>query len=193
MTKLIISADFATLAATLKSPWVINNGLDLKGPYAGRDAARTAKAADDLAGKIEKFDLAAYEIEAAQVAEVEIIAPVVAEIPVITPVDEEEAPQVADEESSVEADPAPAVKMTKVVTVANTSTIKSPTKAVWHIVDEMKAANPAVRRKDVVAECIARGIATFTARTQYQLWFTVQKEMAAREAEMAKAKSAAAN
>jgi hypothetical protein len=41
-----------------------------------------------------------------------------------------------------------------------------PTKAVWAIADEMKAANPAVTRKQVVDECVRRGIALYTARTQ---------------------------
>ena len=146
MSKLTITSAFAAAAAALKSPWVINNGIDLKGPFASREAARAAKAEQDLGGKIEKFELGNFEIEAA------------------TP-----APKVA--------------KGTKTaVAPVNVSTIERPTKAVWHIADEMKAKNPNVRRKDVIAECVARGIATFTARTQYQQWFQVQKEMQAREA-----------
>ena len=50
------------------------------------------------------------------------------------------------------------------------STAQSPTKLVWHIADEMKGA----RRKDVIAECVKRGIAFYTARTQYQLWKSLQ-------------------
>lgn len=55
------------------------------------------------------------------------------------------------------------------------SDIARPTKAVWHIADEMFAANPQVRRKDVIAECVRRGIAFYTARTQYQQWLAAKK------------------
>ena len=34
----------------------------------------------------------------------------------------------------------------------------------------MKAANPATTRKQVVEECVRRGIALYTARTQFQRW-----------------------
>ena len=52
----------------------------------------------------------------------------------------------------------------------NRSTVANPTKAVWQIADEMKQANAAVTRKQVVDECVRRGIALYTARTQYQRW-----------------------
>lgn len=55
------------------------------------------------------------------------------------------------------------------------SEISSPVKTVWHIADAMKANNAQVRRKDVVAACVAQGIATLTAKTQYQLWFAAHK------------------
>lgn len=154
MTKLTITSAFAAAAADIKNPWVINNGIDLKGPFAGREAARAAKAEQELGGKIEKFELGNFEVEAA----------IPADAPKAT-----KAPK-------------------KTVAHVNSSTIERPTKAVWHIADEMKAANPSVRRKDVIAECIKRGIANFTARTQYQQWFQVQKEMQAREAAQATGK-----
>lgn len=69
--------------------------------------------------------------------------------------------------------------------VVHESTVERPCKLVWHIADEMAAANPAVRRKDVLAACVARGVAFYTARTQYQQWLGIQKEMAAREAAQA--------
>jgi hypothetical protein len=69
--------------------------------------------------------------------------------------------------------------------VIHESTVEHPCKLVWHIADEMTAANPAVRRKDVLAACVARGVAFYTARTQYQQWLGIQKEMAAREAAQA--------
>lgn len=83
---------------------------------------------------------------------------------------------VADQEKKV-----PAVK----ADVVHESTAERPCKLVWHIADEMVAANPAVRRKDVLAACVARGVAFYTARTQYQQWLGIQKEMAAREAAQA--------
>ena len=148
MTKLTITSAFAAAAADLKSPWVINNGIDLKGPFASREAARAAKAEQELGGKIEKFELGNFEVEAT---------------------------------------PAPKAPK-KTAAHVNASTVERPTKLVWHIADEMKAKNPNVRRKDVIAECIARGIANFTARTQYQQWFQVQKEMQARKAAQAAGK-----
>ena len=59
--------------------------------------------------------------------------------------------------------------------VKHKSDIERPTKTVWHIADEMSTANPQVRRKDVIAECVNRGIAFYTARTQYQQWLSVKK------------------
>lgn len=51
------------------------------------------------------------------------------------------------------------------------STIKRPCKRVWHIADEM----PGATRKEVIARCVAEGIAYYTARTQYQQWLTVKR------------------
>ena len=64
------------------------------------------------------------------------------------------------------------------------STAELPTKKVWHIADEMLAAAkaaglPAPKRKDVIAECVARGIAYGTSRTQYQHWFKTLNDSAA--------------
>lgn len=55
------------------------------------------------------------------------------------------------------------------------STILKPTKQVWHIADAMIAAARAAgsvlpTRKEVQDECVRRGIASGTARTQYQAW-----------------------
>ncbi len=65
-----------------------------------------------------------------------------------------------------EPTPEPVAKVERV----RESTIEKPTKAVWTIADEMKAANPNVTRKEIVDECIRRGVAFYTARTQYQRW-----------------------
>lgn len=55
------------------------------------------------------------------------------------------------------------------------SSVAKPTKFVWHVADEMVAAaiaagKPAPSRKEVQDECIRRGVASGTARTQYQAW-----------------------
>lgn len=55
------------------------------------------------------------------------------------------------------------------------SSIPKPTKQVWHIADEMNARSAAAgqsapSRKEVQDECVRRGIASGTARTQYQAW-----------------------
>lgn len=83
------------------------------------------------------------------------------------------------------AEEAPKAAPKRKIEITNRSTIERPTKAVWHIADEMSAANPQVRRKDVIAECVRQGIAFYTARTQYQQWLQVKKEMAEREAQQA--------
>lgn len=51
-----------------------------------------------------------------------------------------------------------------------------PTKYVWAVADEMLGANPKVTRKEVIAECERRGVAHWTARTQYQQWLTARRE-----------------
>lgn len=97
-----------------------------------------------------------------------IQAPVVEETPKKAP---------AKKASKVEK-PAKVEKPTKAIAapveVLHKSEIERPTKAVWHIADEMSDANPDVRRKDVIAECVRRGIAFYTARTQYQQWLATK-------------------
>lgn len=60
----------------------------------------------------------------------------------------------------------------------NTSLVQNPVRRAHEIATEMfreAAANkqPAPRRKDVVARMQAEGIAYYTARTQYQVWYKV--------------------
>ncbi|MBI5070373.1 MAG: hypothetical protein HZB56_19225 [Deltaproteobacteria bacterium] len=99
-----------------------------------------------------------------------------------SPVATEESSGPADEQGSTPeaqapalAEPPAAIEVPPVVTEPTAdrvreSTIEKPTKAVWAIADEMKAANTAVTRKEIVNECVRRGVAFYTARTQYQLW-----------------------
>lgn len=63
----------------------------------------------------------------------------------------------------------PSTRLTK-------STIPDPSKAVWHIADQMFTANPATARKDVIKACVEAGIAYFTARTQFQQWSQARRE-----------------
>lgn len=72
------------------------------------------------------------------------------------------------------------------------SSILKPTKQVWHIADEMVAAalaagKPAPSRKEVQDECVRRGIASGTARTQYQAWKKANDDAAANSAAAAAA------
>lgn len=71
-----------------------------------------------------------------------------------------DAPEVQADEPQPEEAPTPVVK------ARNASTVESPVKRVWAIADSM----PEAKRKDVIAACVAEGIAFFTARTQYQKW-----------------------
>ncbi|VEF17239.1 hypothetical protein [Stutzerimonas stutzeri] len=85
----------------------------------------------------------------------------------------DEAPADEPQPEEVPAEEAPVAK------VRNASTVESPTRRVWAIADELHAANPDVRRKDIMAACEAAGIAFFTARTQIQKWMKAKKEGAA--------------
>lgn len=93
----------------------------------------------------------------------------------------EAAPVAAAEAATV----APKAKATR-APVVNTSTAERPCKLVWQIADDVNAATPGAKRSVVLAECVRQGVAYYTARTQYQQWLGVQKEMAAREAAAAK-------
>lgn len=52
------------------------------------------------------------------------------------------------------------------------SEIDGPVAAVWAIAEHLLAENPEIRRRDVIAYCEKEGIATNTARTQYQAYLT---------------------
>ncbi len=55
--------------------------------------------------------------------------------------------------------------------ITHKSSISSPVRIVWELAD----ANPGMRRCDVIRLAEAAGVATFTARTQYQRWFSWKK------------------
>lgn len=62
------------------------------------------------------------------------------------------------------------------------STVIRPVKLVHVIASKMYEENPNVTRKAVIAECEKAGIATHTARTQYQIWSSARKSDAERTA-----------
>lgn len=64
---------------------------------------------------------------------------------------------------------APETSGSSKVPVSRSSVIR-PVKLVHVIASEMYEQNPEMKRKDVIAACEAAGIATHTARTQYQIW-----------------------
>lgn len=71
--------------------------------------------------------------------------------------------------------------VTKDDTWVHSSSVLKPTKLVWVIADEMyaeaqNAGKPMPSRKEVQAECVRRGIASGTARTQFQHWFKCHNE-----------------
>lgn len=53
----------------------------------------------------------------------------------------------------------------------NKSTVDGAVQVVWDLCNEM----PDARRKDVIATAVEKGVAFYTARTQYQKWFTAKK------------------
>ncbi len=56
--------------------------------------------------------------------------------------------------------------------------VEKPTKVVWEIADSM----PGAKRKDVLAALEAKGVAFYTARTQYQKWLVAERAKEAAEA-----------
>jgi len=51
------------------------------------------------------------------------------------------------------------------------SAVDKPCSLVWDIAESM----PGAKRKEVLAVCAERGVAFYTARTQYQLWLTATR------------------
>lgn len=77
-------------------------------------------------------------------------------------------------------------KDAKLGNISRVSDIERPCDRVWAIADAMQGE----RRKDIIAACVDQGVAYYTARTQYQHWFTAKKNDQA-AAERAAAKKAA--
>lgn len=169
-----ISVETAAILSKMTSPWFKVSDGTLIGPFNSRADARafprsgTAVKASDLILVIVPANESIVGIDAAPV---EPIAEVVVE-----------PEQVAVAEAApAEAEAAPVAEVERVV-IRKSAAIK-PCTLVWNIADEM----PNAKRKDVIAAAIAAGVATYTARTQYQLWFATKKEMQAREEAQAQA------
>lgn len=155
------AAKLEEIRAANKTPWVIVFDNEITRVYRGRTEARTAKAESEIPGKIVKADEIEFEV--------------------IKPFTEVKAAPAPIEASPV-AEPKAKVEVTHV------STVDRPCKLVYQIADEMLESHPGAKRKDVLAECVKQGIAYYTARTQYQQWLQVRKEMADREAKQAAVK-----
>jgi hypothetical protein len=81
------------------------------------------------------------------------------------------APRVRKPKTEAPVAPQPKATAAKALPRVLKSTVEAPTKRVWAIADAM----PGAKRSVVVAACVAEGIATGTARTQYQKWSRAQK------------------
>lgn len=194
MTK-ITNAQVAAIAAFIeagKAPWITLKDGGVAGVYKNRDEARAAKTGKpvkhesdmgfDLIGDIVDLPSAsdvadgmgfkapteveandADDFAAAKEAEVEVAPLEVKPVPPVAP-----APKLAADKPAKE--------------IRHASEAIRPTKLVWQIADDMKAENPAVTRREVLAECDRRGIAFYTARTQYQVWKGMQANETAKNA-----------
>lgn len=69
----------------------------------------------------------------------------------------------------------PAKKPAKQIPQTHKSDAEKPCKLTWDIAEKMIAENPAAKRKDIIESCVEAGVAFYTARTQYQQWFTAKK------------------
>lgn len=168
-----MNAAIASVIADGKTPWVCVKDGAVVEVYVSRANARSAKDG----GKIMKAEDAGYV--AAPVATSPFAAafpPVAPAVEAFTQAHNAGANVGAALDAAIAAAPVAKPKATK-IPVLRASEIERPCKRVWHIADEMMHAAGGLeklRRKDVLARCVAEKIAYYTARTQYQLWLTIQ-------------------
>lgn len=150
-TTFIITEAAAAAVLEIKNPWFIVKEDCVVGVYPSRAAARAAKATG-IVGKVVSGNEAVFKTEEACGAEFgpEIVKPEIVKR------------KIASGSKKPETKP------------RNRSTVEKPVLLVWNLCDAMTGA----RRKEVVAAAVAKGVAFYTASTQYQLWYQVQKEMA---------------
>lgn len=149
--------------ALAASQWIVFSGKELYAGFVTRSAARICKG-EVKNGSIVKREQVKFNVLPE--------APVLDLNKPLTPAQEELVKEI-----TAPATPAPKAPKTPKIPLIRESTIERPCKRVWHIADEMKDAAGGLeklRRKDVLARCVADGIAYYTARTQYQLWLTIQ-------------------
>lgn len=185
MTTIQITTEFnSALTAIIeagKTPWVIINGCYATGVYSGRTQAREAKVAENLAGKIIKAEEVIFEVINLDKV-VQALHNGETKRKIVFEENKNDAIQAAADVALTRK----AASLKAIPHTSNASTIERPCKRVWYIADEMRAADPHMKRKDVLARCVNEGIAFYTARTQYQQWLTIQHEMADREAQAKK-------
>ncbi len=194
-----------------KTPWVIfdTEANQIVGVYMGRTEAREAKAAGNLKGQVLKASDCAFEVISIQAKPygfedhgfthcphcgIDLDNGVGEHMQEVNgkPIKHNKFQYEClgcGEEFGPEIKAAPAKEAKpakKQVAHVNKSEIENPCKRVWHIADEMLITHPGAKRKQVLEACQAAGIAFYTARTQYQQWLSVRKEMAEREAQQAK-------
>lgn len=161
------------IKAAGKTPWVVVNETSVVAVYPTRTLARTS----GLGGRVCKADEIGYAQDPTEMAEREAQAAQIAQ-------DANDIAAALAKDEGVEPPAAPKVEKLK-AEVLHESSIERPCKRVFAIADDMLTSHPGAKRKDVLERCVAEGIAYYTARTQYQQWLSVRKEMAEREAAMA--------
>ena len=65
--------------------------------------------------------------------------------------------------------------------MANIVTIKSAVESPVKMVREFLNSNPDLRRSEAIRALEAKGVATNTAKTQYQIWYKARKDAATAE------------
>lgn len=150
--------------------------------YASKSSAiRAAKKAGLSTGEYEiikkagKFGFRAIKADEVEEQVAEEAAPEKVDETSVEPTKEEATSKKKKQSTKKEATSKEEQSTKKEVVRLRKSIIESPSKRVWEIADQMKAENPNVRRKDVIAACVEKGIAYYTARTQYQLWFKANR------------------
>lgn len=89
-----------------------------------------------------------------------------------TPVVEIPLPPVEEGEAEPQKTEPPA---RKTAYIHGASSMKGVCRLVHETASQMVAENPQVTRKEVIAACMAKGVAFGTARTQYQAWKSSKK------------------
>lgn len=175
----------ASIEASQKSPWVVHaphatvaDTSLVVSVHDSRGEARAYATANGLKAPT-KYDPSVYDVVDSYD---ELVVPTTEAAPEVGATPEAAAPTEAptttaspDAPSAAPEGEAPADVKVK-ADVLRVSSVPLPTKRVWVIADEMHKADAHVKRKDVIARCVAEGIAFYTARTQYQQFYEVRRD-----------------